>query len=131
MKGITSFALALAAAFVVATAILAAQNPGAAPAAANAQAAPKGSAENGKKVFSSYGCYECHGYAAQGGGAGPRLAPRPIAFTAFSKYVRLPTGQMPPYTSKVVSDQELADIFAFLSSIPAAPAANTIPILTR
>jgi ubiquinol-cytochrome c reductase cytochrome c subunit len=131
MKGVTLFALALAATLVVASAILEAQNSGAAPTAGSAQAAPKGSAENGKKVFSSYGCYQCHGYAAQGGGAGPRLAPRPIAFTAFSKYVRLPTGQMPPYTSKVVSDQELADIFAFLSSIPPAPAANTIPILTR
>ena len=60
-----------------------------------------------------------------------RLAPRPIAFAAFSRYVRTPTGQMPPYTVKVVSDQELADIYAFLLTIPAPPAANTIPILAR
>ena len=131
MRVVMTGALALATTLVVATAILEAQNPGAAPAEANTPAAPKGSVENGKKIYSSYGCYQCHGYAAQGGGAGPRLAPRPIAYTAFSRYIRLPTGQMPPYTSKVVSDQELADIFAFLSSIPAAPAANTIPILTR
>jgi hypothetical protein len=38
---------------------------------------------------------------------------------------------MPPYTAKVVSDQELADIYAFLVTIPAPPAANTIPILAR
>jgi len=38
---------------------------------------------------------------------------------------------MPPYTAKVVSDQELADIYAFLVTIAPPPAANTIPILAR
>jgi ubiquinol-cytochrome c reductase cytochrome c subunit len=102
---------------------------GAAP-AANAQSAPAGNAENGKKIFSSYGCYQCHGFAGQGG-AGARLAPRPIAFAALQRYVRRPTGQMPPYTAKVVSDQELADIYAFLLTIPQPPAADSIAILAR
>ena len=92
-------------------------------------APPAGNSQNGKKIFSSYGCYQCHGFEAQGGGAGARLAPRPIAFPQFTKYVRQPTGEMPPYTSKVVSDQELADIYAFLQSIPAPPSPNNIPIL--
>jgi mono/diheme cytochrome c family protein len=100
------------------------------PSATNAQNAPAGNAANGKKIFSAYGCYQCHGYEGQGG-AGARLAPRPIAFTAFLKYVRRPLEQMPPYTSKVVSDQELADIYAFLTSVSAAPPANTLPILAR
>jgi ubiquinol-cytochrome c reductase cytochrome c subunit len=91
--------------------------------------APKGNAENGKKIFSSYGCYQCHNFAANGGGAGARLAPRPIPFSAFSQYIRAPKGQMPPYTSKIVSDQELADIYAFLLTIPAAPDAASIPLL--
>ena len=55
----------------------------------------------------------------------------PSAFAAFARYVRRPTAQMPPYTAKVVSDQELADIYAFLLTIPPPPAANTIPILAR
>ena len=133
MRTLTTCVLALASAVIVATATPEAQNQsGAAGAAAPAApAAPKGNVETGKKLYSSYGCYQCHGYAAQGGQAGPRLAPRPIAFNVFSRYVRLPTGQMPPYTTKVVSDQELADIFAFLSSIPAAPAVNSIPLLAR
>ena len=99
---------------------LVAQTPGAPPA---------GNAENGKKIFSNYGCYQCHNYAANGGGAGPRLAPRPIAFQAFLNYVRSPKDQMPPYTAKVVTDKELADIYAFLLSVPAPPAASSIPIL--
>ena len=104
-----------------------AQTPGAAP---TGQAAPPaGNAENGKKIFASDGCYECHNYAANGGGAGPRLAPRPISFKEFTRYTRKPTGDMPPYTAKVVSDKEVADIYAFLLTIPAPPAAGSIAIL--
>jgi mono/diheme cytochrome c family protein len=102
------------------------QAPDSGAAARNVQTAPAGNAENGKKIFTGYGCYECHGYVAQGGAAGPRLAPRPIAFAAFSRYLRRPTGQMPPYTTKVVSEKELADIYAFLQSIPEPPPARNI-----
>jgi len=136
MTGIATRVFAVCAGMAIGVSVLVAQNAGVAPnagaaPAANAQAAPAGNAENGKKIFSSYGCYQCHGYEAQGGGAGARLAPRPIAFAAFMRYVRRPTGQMPPYTAKVVSDQELADIHAFLRAIPQPPAVNTIPILGR
>jgi mono/diheme cytochrome c family protein len=97
--------------------------------ASDAAPPPKGDAENGKKIYTSYGCYQCHNPAAHGGGAGPRLAPRPLPFAAFVKYVREPTNQMPPYTAKVVTDQDLADIYSFLLTIPAPPAAESIPIL--
>jgi len=104
-------------------AAVSAQAPTPQPAAAAA-----GNAEAGKKLFVSYGCYQCHGYEAQGSNAtGPRLGPRPIAFAAFSRYVRQPTGQMPPYTAKVVSDADLTNIYAFVSS-RLAPATN-IPLL--
>ena len=36
---------------------------------------------------------------------------------------------MPPYTSKVVSDSEMADIYAFLQSLPQPPAVKDIPLL--
>jgi len=92
--------------------------------------APAGNAQNGRKLFASDGCYQCHGYEAQGATpTGPRLGPRPIAFAQFSKYVRQPTGQMPPYTSKVVPDAALADIYAFLQSLPAPPSVDSIPAL--
>ena len=106
--------------------VLGAQTPGAT--SRGAAPAPNGSAQNGKKIFESYGCYQCHGHAGQGG-AGARIAPRPIPFAAFSKYVRQPAGEMPPYTAKVVSEQELADIYAFLQSIPQPPAATSIALL--
>src|SRR5262245_10675767 len=79
--------------------------------------APAGNVENGKKIFAAYGCYQCHGYVGQGGGGGARLNnPVPLNWPNFTKYVRHPAGQMPPYTAKVVTDQELADIYAYLQS---------------
>ena len=92
--------------------------------------APAGNAQTGRKLFTSDGCFQCHGLEAQGGlGAGPRLGPRPIAFAAFEKYIRQPTGQMPPYTAKVVSEKDLADIYAFLQSVKQPPAVKDIPLL--
>lgn len=91
-------------------------------------AAPAGNADEGKKLFASVGCYQCHGYEAQGSNAtGPRLGPHPIAFAAFSRYVRQPSGQMPPYTAKVVTDADLANIYAFVRS--RSEPAKEIPLL--
>ncbi len=112
---------------VVSTAVVGAQAP---PAQAPATANSSGNADEGKKLFLSYGCYQCHGREAQGSSAtGPRLGPRPIAFTAFSRYVRRPTGQMPPYTAKVVSDADLANIYAYVQSRATPAAAQSIPLL--
>jgi len=92
--------------------------------------APKGNAQNGKQLFARYGCYECHGREAQGGGLnGPRLAPDPFPFVAFQQFVRHPQGEMPPFTTKVVPDKDLVDIYAFLSSQPQPPPVSSIPIL--
>ena len=85
-------------------------------------------ADNGKKLYATIGCYECHGRVGQGGGAGPKLAPRPIPLQALVAYVRHPSGAMPPYTSKLATDAQLADIHAFLATIP--PPAKDIPLLS-
>ena len=85
----------------------------------------------GKTLFTKYGCYECHGTQGQGGAAGPRLAPKPVALAAFTAYVRRPAGQMPPYTAKVVSDAEMADIRAFLAAIPEPAPSKDIPLLNK
>jgi mono/diheme cytochrome c family protein len=53
-----------------------------------------------------------------------------MKFTAFVRYIRRPSGQMPPYSSKIASDPELADIHAFLESLPHPPDAKNIPLLT-
>ena len=109
---------------------LAARAQNQAPAPQASSTAPAGNADEGKKLFVSYGCYQCHGREAQGSSStGPRLGPRPIAFTAFSRYVRRPTAQMPPYTAKVVSDTDMADIYAYVQSRTPPPAVQSIPLL--
>ena len=94
-------------------------------------AAPAGNVDSGKKLFVSAGCALCHNGEGQGGGPGPRLAPNPnmLAFKVFVQRARVPVNSMPPYTTKVLSDQQLADIYAFLQTIPKPPDVSTIPLL--
>jgi mono/diheme cytochrome c family protein len=91
---------------------------------------PSGSADNGKRVFMTYYCYSCHGTEGQGG-AGPRIV---VGSTpeAMTRYVRKPTGgNMPAYTSKSISDQDLRDVHTYLRSIKPSPAAKTIDLLNQ
>ena len=90
--------------------------------------AADGDAAHGKKLFMADGCYECHGTVGQGG-VGLRLAPGPLPAAAIAAYIRNPTGEMPPYTSKVVSDNDITDIHAYLASMPKPPALADIPQL--
>jgi mono/diheme cytochrome c family protein len=90
--------------------------------------AQAGNIESGKRVFTKYGCYECHGREGQGSAVtGPRVGPDPVPFEEFAQYIRKPAGEMPPYTDKVLSNQELVDIYAFLQSLPQPPVIKTTP----
>jgi mono/diheme cytochrome c family protein len=95
---------------------------------AMAQDTPRGNAANGKKLFETVGCFECHGYAGQGGGAGPKLI-NPPAYPAFIVQLRTPRQIMPPFTPKVLTDQQAADIYAYVASFPKPPDTKTIPLL--
>lgn len=96
---------------------------------AGAGAGAEGSPERGKAAFVRHGCWECHGYAGQGGITGPRLAPDPLPFDALSTFVRTTSRNMPPYVEAILSNDDLADIYAYLSSIPKGPAPASIPLL--
>ena len=94
-------------------------------------APPAGDADRGKTLFARNGCYQCHNYEGQGGAAGPRIAPNPLPFRGFTAYVRAPRGDMPPYTVKVMSDQDLADVHAYLRSRARPRDVSTNPLLSR
>src|SRR5438874_63357 len=96
-----------------------------------AQAPSKGDAENGRRLFEKDGCYECHGHAGQGGKDGPRIAATPLSAQTFVRYVRRPSGAMPAYTPKVLSDEELTDIHAYLKAFPAPKPAKDIQLLNQ
>jgi mono/diheme cytochrome c family protein len=95
--------------------------------------APGGNVQNGKKYFTSNGCYECHGLQGQGATqtGGARIGPPMLSLESFMSYVRHPANQMPPYTSKAISDQDLTDIYAYLKSIPLPPKGKDIPLLNK
>ena len=94
---------------------------------------PSGNAQNGKKLFMSDGCYECHGRQGQGAAqtGAARIGPPQLSFEGFQTYVRSPKNQMPPYTAKALPDQDLADIYAYLKSIPMPPKGKDIPLLNK
>ena len=101
-------------------------------ASAQAPLESAGDAASGAKLYVDRACWQCHGLAAQGGGiAGPRLAGRVLVWAAFAAYVRRPTEEMIPYTSKVLPDRELADIFAWLRSLPPPPDVESLRLLSR
>jgi mono/diheme cytochrome c family protein len=94
---------------------------------------PSGNAQNGKKLFMSDGCYECHGREGQGAAqtGAARIGPPQLSFEGFQSYVRNPKINMPPYASKGLPDPDLADIYAYLKSIPMPPKGKDIPLLNK
>ena len=88
-----------------------------------------GSADKGKTAYVKHGCWQCHGFAGQGGVTGPKLAPDPMPLEAMSAFVRNTRGGMPPYQRAILSDADLADIHAYLQSLPKARDYKSIPLL--
>ena len=101
------------------------------PVLAAAQSASSGNADSGKRLFLRDGCWECHGFAGQGGRDGARIGATSLTLQGVIRYVRRPTGSMPAFTDKLISDQELTDIYAYLKSLPAAKATKDIPLLEQ
>ena len=84
----------------------------------------------GKQLYIATGCFQCHGTSGQGGGnAGPRLAPGPLPLEGFTLQLRHPRQRMPVYTAVVMPNRDIADIYAYLLSVPKAKTAADIPML--
>jgi len=97
---------------------------------AQQDSAPAGNVANGKTLFTQVGCYQCHGQAGQGARmTGPSVSRTQFPFEGFLFQLRHPSNQMPPYEAAVVSDQEAADIYAYLRQMPAPRDPNSIPLL--
>ena len=99
-----------------------------------AGAAFAASAEKGKEAFVKHGCFQCHGTVGQGSVAtsgGRVLYDTKLPVEAFVGYVRSTNQQMPPYSEKILSDADLADIYAYLTSLPKTADFKTIPLLNQ
>ena len=101
---------------------------------AAAQDAPKGDVANGKRVYLATGCYMCHGRVGQGGAynyPAPALASLELPVEAFQAFLREPPNDMPAFSTAVLSDQEAADVWAFLRSLPGRKPVKDFPLLNQ
>ena len=77
-----------------------------------------GDAKAGHDAYMKLGCYSCHGVWGQGTWRdGPRINP-PMPVEAMVQQLRTPRYEMPPYVASQVSDKSVADIHAYLQSVP-------------
>jgi mono/diheme cytochrome c family protein len=103
------------------------------PLAAGAQSpgpvAATGNAARGKVVYFKVGCDQCHGGEAQGSpySTAPRLGPAALPIAAFTLFTRKPRLQMPPYSQEILSDVDLADIYAYVTSRPQPASTDKLP----
>jgi mono/diheme cytochrome c family protein len=87
-----------------------------------------GDAARGKPLFAdTFNCYACHGFDAQSGER--RLVPLNYTQEGFITFVQSsPLPNMPAFPD--ASAQQLADIYAYIRTIPAdAPAVADVPLL--
>jgi mono/diheme cytochrome c family protein len=88
----------------------------------------------GRALYLTNGCSYCHGTVGQGGGGrtgGLRLAQMGIAYPAFLNQLRHPVNEMPPYTESAMSDADVANIHAYIVSLPPPPDVKSIPALSK
>ena len=79
--------------------------------------APVGNANDGKAFWQAQMCQYCHGVQAEGAW-GPDLAGRGISEAQMVRSLRQPYGLMPAYTETQVSEQTIANLLAYFSTLP-------------
>jgi ubiquinol-cytochrome c reductase cytochrome c subunit len=97
-------------------------------------ASAEGSPEKGKEAFVKHGCFQCHGTVGQGSvntSGGKVLTNTALPLEAFQAFVRTTNRAMPPYSEKILSNDDLADIYAYLEAIPKPVDYKTIPLLNE
>ncbi|PWT99118.1 MAG: hypothetical protein C5B51_27875 [Terriglobia bacterium] len=98
---------------------------------AAAAAFAQGNAASGKDLYMKFNCYACHGFSGQNG-SGARLVPMKMTQQAFTDFVHKGRGGMPSYSAKVIPDAQLADVYAYIKTLPdLTPPAKSIPALSE
>jgi mono/diheme cytochrome c family protein len=77
---------------------------------------PMGNPEDGKRWYSMNNCYACHGVNGDDGKA-PVVNNLEMAYWRFERIVRdAGSPIMPKYPEEKISDQDMADLYAFLKA---------------
>ena len=93
------------------------------------QPAPAGDPVRGRATYLANGCHNCHGSVGQGGGPGPVLAQTRMSYAGFAHQIRTPMNIMPAYADPLMSDEDLADVYAYLKGLPGKSAPKDMPAI--
>ncbi len=85
-----------------------------------------GNPANGQNLFFSMGCNVCHGDLGEGL-VGPTIAMTVVPLDRVITQYREPLEAMTAFPPDQISDEEIADIYAWLQSVPRPPVADEIP----
>lgn len=94
-----------------------------------ASVALKGDPVRGRRIYLENGCHACHGSVGQGGGPGPIVAATPMTAGAYHDQLRKPRSVMPAYGPTLMTEQEVADTYAYVKGLPGPP--DKLPALLR
>lgn len=79
---------------------------------------PQGNAGEGKRWYAMHNCSACHGEKGNDGRAA-QIAPLDMSFSSFVKVLRDPySASMPRFPENRLSEEDAADIYAWLKSAP-------------
>ena len=88
--------------------------------------APPGNAEDGKRWFLKNNCSACHGPHGNDGKV-VNIAGIKMGFGSFVRKLRTTDAPIMPYFSESkVSQQDAADIYSYLKSVPRLPSKETL-----
>ncbi len=77
---------------------------------------PMGNAEDGKRWYSMHNCFACHGPNGDDGKA-PVVSDLEMSYWRFERIIRdAGSPIMPKYPEEKISDQDVADLYAFLKA---------------
>ncbi len=85
-----------------------------------------GNPANGQNLFFSLGCNVCHGDQGEGL-VGPTIAMTIVPLDRVVEQYREPLEAMTEFPPDQVSDEDIADIYAWLQTVPRPPEADIIP----
>lgn len=102
--------------------------PSATPQAQETEEGEKSEAEgmmtdagHGQQLFNSLGCTACHGQQGEGL-IGPTIAQTDLPLSTVVRQYRAPYQNMPPFGRDQLSETDIADIYAFLQTLPSPQA---------
>ena len=77
---------------------------------------PMGNPEDGKRWYSMHNCFACHGPNGNDG-KGPVVNNLEMSYWRFERIIRdAKSPIMPKYPEEKISDQDVADLYAFLKA---------------